>query len=228
MIPKPIFVQWFFVLIIMAIGGIGGFLYSKYSAASKNPGAALASLETSSPFSGENDLASFSETGKIIVRIPSTDRAASQVNIARSADFKIQGEATSIIKPLLIQSMLSDSGSYAFKSKTIDIVGPYADDPKIQDALIHLAKNEKDPIIRMKAVTVLDKVASLESVRDALLDRLMNDENKGVRFKALEIIEKNMDSKAFLIMEKVKEKEIDDSIRNRTQAILENYRKKIA
>ena len=158
------------------------------------------------------------------MRIPSSPSESAEVHVNRISDLGLQNETTALIWPLLIQALRDGSGDYASRSRTIDIFRPYADDPRIQEAIVYLAKNEKDPSLRLKAVTVLDKVADSEGVKDVLLDRLMNDNNSGIRFKALEIIEKNMDLRSIQIIEKVKDKESDESIRSKARTILANYR----
>lgn len=233
---RSFFGQWLSVILFMAIGWGGGFLYFHYKGtlnASQKALNSKAELQRESDLretsSGVIDLASFIEQGKpgrIDVLIPSTESEKTEVHMNRISDIKLQGEAASLIKPLLIQTLKSDSGDYAFKSRTIDIVRPYADDPKIQEAIIHLAKHEKDPAIRLKAVTVLDKVAGNDAVKDVLLDLLLNDENMGIRFKALEIIEKNMDLKAISVLKKVKERETDENIRNKAKALFDNFERK--
>lgn len=232
---RPFVAQLIAVFLFIAIGWGGGFLYFHYKAASNASQNAAKAAAEPGPASGliklspgVIDLAPFMEQGKpgrIDIRIPSVESQKTQVHMDRVSDINVQGEEASLIKPLLIQTLKSADGDYAFKSKTIDIVRPYAYDPKIQEALIYLTKNEKDPAIRMKAVTVLAKVADMDEVKEALLDRLLNDKIKGIRFKALEIIEKNMDRRAISVLEKVKDKETDESIRNRAKAIFNNYKR---
>ena len=232
------FVTWVVTaLLFIAIGWGGGFLHFRYRAISDPlrlgvyPSANRASgPESKVPSSGVIEFVSLLEqgqAGRIDVRIPSTESDKAEVHLNRILDIEIQSEAASLIKPLLIQALKDVTADYASKSKTIDIVRPYAEDPKVQEAIIFLAKNEKDPAIRLKAVSVLDKVVGNENVKLVLLDRLLNDDNTGIRFKALEIIEKNMDTRSLLVLNMVKDKEPDENIRNKAKAIFDRYERNI-
>jgi len=220
------------ILLFVAIGWAGGYFYFRF-VASPSPGRAAQgqkgaanSVVGSSP--GVIGLASVieqSRPGRVEVRIPSSPSESAEVHVNRISDLGLQNETNALIWPLLIQALRDGIGDYASRSRTIDIFRPYADDPRIQEAIIYLAKNEKDPSLRLKAITVLDKVADSDAVKDVLLDRLMNDDNSGIRFKALEIIEKNMDRRSIQIIEKVKDRETDESIRSKAKTILANFQR---
>ena len=234
---RSAFIRRTAVLLFIAAGWGGAFLYFHDRAASDSPSDAKRASADSIPAAepkgsshGVMDLTTLMEQerpGKIDVRIPSTESELAEVHLKRVSDIELQSEGASLIKPLLVQALKDGSGDYASRSKTIDFIRPYADDPKIQEAIIHLARNEKDPAIRLKAVTVLDKFADSDAVKDVLLDRLLNDTSKGIRFKALEIIEKNMDRRSIQVIEKMKDREPDESIRNKAQAIFDKYQRTI-
>lgn len=219
---KPILAHSIIVVLIIAFGWIGSFFYFK---------SRVHSLDISASSKYLVDLASLIEQGNlenIEVNIPYLEKEMVHIRLDRISDIELNGKVlSSPIKPLLIRTLKIEKEDYALKSKTIDIVKPYVDDPKIREALIHVTKKEEDPSIRMKAVTVLAKVASLEDVKEALLNRFINDENTGIRFKSLEAIEKIVDEEIIAVLEKIKEEEKNKIIKTKVEAIFNHYNKKM-
>jgi len=218
---KPLLVYSITVVLCIVFGGIGGFFYFK---------SRVHSLDISASSKYLVDLALLIEQGKlenIEVSIPYLEKEMVRIRLDRISNIEFSGKVlSSPIKPLLIRTLKIEKEDYALKSKAIDIIKPYIDDPKIREALIYVTKKEEDPSIRMKAVTVLAKVASLEDVKEALLDRLINDENIGIRFKSLEVIEKIVDEEIITVLEKIKKEEKDKIIKTKVEAIFNNYSQK--
>lgn len=218
--PKstPIYAYLLIPVLLIAIGWAGGFLYFK---------SRVRSFDLNNSSAESIDLSSLIEEGKlgrIEVSTPSLDSEKVQIYLDHISDIEIQGEAnSSSVKPLLIQTLKSGSEDYALKSKTIDIIRPYTDDPKIREALIYVAKNETDPVIRMKALTVLARVAKVEEVKETLLDRLINDKNIGIRFKSLEIIEKVVDEEIITLLKRLIKEEQNDVIKAKVKSIYNKY-----
>ncbi len=127
------------------------------------------------------------------------------------------------IKALLIEALKNEKSEYSIKSKSIDIVQPYYTDPEIRSALLHILAHDKNPIIRMKAMSVLAKIAESREIKEALLERLKNDENMGIRYKALELIENDVDEEIMAVLIILKEKETNKIIKNRAALMCQEY-----
>jgi excisionase family DNA binding protein len=127
------------------------------------------------------------------------------------------------IKPFLVNTLKSTEDSYAIKSKTLDALKSHFLDPEVKDALIHAMTHDTNPLIRMKAMTVLANIASSEDVNKALVDRLKNDETTGIRFRALELIEDSMGKEILNVLKSLKEKDENSLITKRINLIFRKY-----
>ena len=127
------------------------------------------------------------------------------------------------IKPILVLTLERELGDYSLRSKIIDVINPYINDPEIRKTLIHVMKKDRNPVIRMKAVTVLTKVAIRKEVKKAMIDVLKNDENDNVRFKALETVEDIIDEEILAALKIVKGKERNDLIKKRAERLYKKY-----
>jgi len=215
---KLIYVYILIPVLFIVIGWAGSFYYFKSKVFSFNPN------NSSSESIDLHSLIKDGKLGRIEISNPSLDSDKVQIYLDQISDIEIQGEANSSpVKPLLIQTLKSPSEGYALKSKTIDVVKPFTDDPKIREALIYVVKNEIDPVIRMKALTVLARVAKVEEVKDMLLDRLINDDNIGIRFKSIEIIEKIVDDEIVAHFKQLIKEEQNDVIKAKVETIYKKY-----
>jgi excisionase family DNA binding protein len=222
---------WLIPLILLLIvpGWVGGFLYFR-SRVHKTSALAASVLPV-----GLNAEAARIDTldyvpapaGGSKVRAASVPRGGGLIQIKLdylSQIIEVDGPVGSPqIKALLIKALKSNEEKYSVKSKSIDIVQPYYADSEIRGALLHILARDGNPVIRMKAMTVLAKISSNPEIKSALLERLKNDTNIGVRYKALELIENDVDGEILSVLKILKEKETDKIIKERAGTIYEAY-----
>jgi excisionase family DNA binding protein len=215
---RPPFAPILIVSFLIALGWGGGFFYYRSK---------IHSIDISDSRQNQIDLASLIREGKIgsiDVRAGAPGREGVQVRLDQITEIEVQGSVmSSSLCPVLIQTLKTEREDYALKSKLMDILGAYVNDPKIRKAMIHVVKNDTDPSLRMKALTVLAKLAWSEDVKEALLDRLKNDETPGIRFKSLEIIETILNEEIIAILKSIEKQEKDEIIKNRVEAILTDH-----
>jgi excisionase family DNA binding protein len=207
-------------IVLISIGWGGGFFFVKSRSQ-------RASFKSSTP--NGIDIETLIDHAKIN-SLDFSQSAANESNIQVKLDYlsqvvELEGTISSPqIKPFLVHALEREEDNYAIKSKTIDAFEPYFLDPEIRQAIIHILAHERDPIIRMKAVTVLAKVAKTEEIKKALLERLNNDENMGIRFKVLELIENFVDEEVIEVLRILREKEKEGIIKNKVEAIFQKYK----
>jgi len=212
--------------LLFSLGWLGSFIYYKTKISSSNFLYIAQNASGNESFDIES-LIDQAQLGDLHINQSFLEKDKVKIKLDYISNIEVKGDVkSSPIKPLLVYTLKGEKGSYATKSKAIDIIKPFVDDRKIRKALIHVMKNDKSPALRMKAATVLTKVAKIEEVKEAILDRLKNDKNEAVRFKALEIVEKIVDEQIIVALISIKEKDKSYIIRNRAELILKKHNQK--
>lgn len=214
------------IILLFSLGWIGSFIYHKTKISSSD----FLYITPKKSCSESIDIESLIDQAQLSdlqINYSFLEKDKVKIKLDYISNIEFKGDIKSApIKPLLVYTLEGEKGSYATRSKAIDIIKPFVDDRKIRKALIHVMKNDESPALRMKAATVLTKVAKIEEVKEAILDRLINDKNEAVRYKALEIVEKIVDEQIVAALKNIKEKDKSDIIRNRAELILKKHNQK--
>ena len=102
--------------------------------------------------------------------------------VEKGSDYKMMG-----MKP---DREGGDKVSFDFKAPTEDVemtVSP--DNSVVQDYLIHLLKNSKNPNHRRKSLKILEDYQDVDQVQEALVTSMLTDIDAGVRLKAITALE---------------------------------------
>jgi excisionase family DNA binding protein len=119
-----------------------------------------------------------------------------------------------------VSELKSKSSIYSEKSIAINNISLHLDNPVYFEALVYSLHNEEDPVLRLKAISVLEKIIDQKKVQTILIERLLLDENDGIRLKALDVVKDHLNRENLEILIQLLEKEKNPLLRAKLKAVV--------
>jgi len=145
-----------------------------------------------------------------------------QFSFALASQSQVKGNMQNPRIRQLLAAFLQRGGADDVRLHLTEILGDYASEREVKNALIYTLLNDPNPGVRYQAVEHLVSMAEQRDVRQALQMALINDVNNGIRVEAFLALTANIDAQLVEILKTHSINDANTLIRERTKRILES------